>query len=139
MDIDNIFNTPQWLLNEEIATKLSKATLHNKVSAMQSRGLNRILPSSRLNRMTDYQNESGYSLENMILGLSEGLFNINNPDKLERNIQAQFISQLHQLTTKESKANQDVKSILLAHLNDLESTVKKLEKKYMKQFFIYSK
>ena len=102
--IDNIFNTPQWLLNEEIATKLSKATLHNKVSAMQSRGLNRILSSSRLNRMTDYQNESGYSLENMILGLSEGLFNINNPDKLERNIQAQFISQLHQLTTKESKA-----------------------------------
>ena len=127
--IDNIFNTPQWLLHEEIATKLSKATLHSKVSAMQSRGLNRILSSSRLNRMTDYQNESGYSLENMILGLSEGLFNINNPDKLERNIQAQFISKLHQLTTKESKANQDVKSILMAHLNDLESTIRKLEKK----------
>ena len=127
--LNNIFETPKWLLNDNIASKLSQATLNSKVQSMQVRNLNRILAWNRLNRMTQYQEESGYTVEALFADLSQNLFNKTNPDAFERNLQASLINAFTDLSAEKSKANQDVQALATNQLNDLKSLVKKQGKK----------
>lgn len=127
--LNNIFDTPKWLLNDNIASKLSQATLNSKVQSMQVRNLNRILAWNRLNRMSQYQEESGYTVEALFADLAQNLFNKTNPDAFERNLQASLINVFTDLSAEKSKANQDVKALATNQLNDLKSLVKKQSKK----------
>ena len=127
--LNNIFDTPEWLLNDNIASKLSQATLNSKVQSMQVRNLNRILSWNRLNRMTQYQEESGYTVEALFADLAQNLFNKTNPDAFERNLQASLINAFTDLSAEKSKANQDVQALASNQLNDLKSLVKKQGKK----------
>ena len=127
--LNNIFDTPEWLLNDNIASKLSQATLNSKVQSMQVRNLNRILSWNRLNRMTQYQEESGYTVEALFSDLAQNLFNKTNPDAFERNLQASLINAFTDLSAEKSKANQDVQALATNQLNDLKSLVKKQGKK----------
>lgn len=127
--LNNIFDTPEWLLNDNIASKLSKATLNSKVQSMQLRILNRILAWNRLNRMTQYQEESGYTVEELFSDLAINLFTKTKPDLFERNIQAGLINAFKGLLSEKSKANQDVQALAANQLNDLKSLIKKQHKK----------
>ena len=127
--LNNIFDTPEWLLNDNIASKLSQATLNSKVQSMQVRNLNRILAWNRLNRMTQYQEESGYTVEALFADLAQNLFNKTNPDAFERNLQASLINAFTDLSAEKSKANQDVQALASNQLSDLKSLVKKQGKK----------
>lgn len=127
--LNNIFDTPKWLLNDNIASKLSQATLNSKVQSMQVRNLNRILAWNRLNRMSQYQEESGYTVEALFADLAQNLFNKTNPDAFERNLQASLINVFTDLSAEKSKSNQDVKALATNQLNDLKSLVKKQSKK----------
>lgn len=127
--IDEIFNTPSWLLNQEMMDLLGTDQVYSRVQSMQGRTLGRLLSYRTLNRMVDYQAASGYSVDQLFDELTAGLFANTSLDQFKRKLQVDYAKGLMAMLEADSKANADVQAVAANQLNDLEELVKKQKKK----------
>ena len=103
----NIFNTPDWLIDRDILQNIDHAGYFERVRRVQSRHLNNLLSFDRLGRLIDAETLGGdyYNALAMLKDLRNGLWqevaSKTNVDIYRRNLQRTYIDRMEYLMTDE--------------------------------------
>lgn len=144
---EQLFETPQWLIDQSIFDKVEAAGSVERIRRFQTRTLNSILDFGRIGRMLENEalNDSeAYSTIDMMAELRAGLFSELRRDRkidiYRRNLQRAYVERLEFLMTSEqtplrgafarfsSRTNidasqSDIRAIVRAELKDLKRTL----------------
>jgi len=142
-----LFETPEWLIDESIFDKIEAAGSVERIRRFQTRTLNSILDFGRVGRMLENEalnNSKAYTTIDMMADLRNGLFSelrsIRKIDIYRRNLQRAYVERLETLMTKEqaiiprafarfiSRTNidasqSDIRAIVRSELKDLKRTL----------------
>jgi hypothetical protein len=107
----HLFETPNWMINEEILNKIEYAGTLNRIRSLQSSYLNRVLDFGRMARLIENEAINGknaYSLIEMMTDLRKGIFNevYNNEiiDVYRRNLQLAYLDRISYLMSNEQSS-----------------------------------
>ena len=149
----NLFDTPMWMIDENILNKIQFTGALDRVRGLQSSYLNRLLDFSRLARMIENEalnDQNSYTINELMLDLKNGIFSElndnSNIDIFRRNIQRAFIQRLGYLMkesqnipsffrsssriTRVKVDESDIRPVTLGILMDLRKELNKAQKKY---------
>jgi len=103
-----LFDTPDWLIDETIFNKIESAGNVERIRGFQTRTLNNLLDFGRMARMSENETINGnnaYSLLNMMQDLRKGIWSELNSGKAidlyRRNLQRSYIDRMAYLMTKD--------------------------------------
>ncbi len=103
---EQLFSTPEWLLDSDIFNKIQFDGYLEKMKSYQERTLNNVLDFGRMARMMENEeiNEDAYTLVEMMQDLRTGLFSElrtgQEISRIRRNLQRAYISRMHHLMTE---------------------------------------
>ena len=149
----NLFDTPIWMIDENILNKIQFTGAIDRIRGLQSSYLNRLLDFGRLARMIENEALNGrnsYTINELMLDLKNGIFSElndnSNIDIFRRNIQRAFIQRLGYLMkesqnipsffrsssriTRVKVDESDIRPVTLGILMDLRKELNKAQKKY---------
>ena len=149
----NLFDTPMWMIDENILNKIQFTGALDRIRGLQSSYLNRLLDFGRLARMIENEalnGRSSYTINELMLDLKNGIFSElndnSNIDIFRRNIQRAFIQRLGYLMkesqnipsffrsssriTRVKVDESDIRPVTLGILMDLRKELNKAQKKY---------
>ncbi|GGG19446.1 glutaminyl-tRNA synthetase [Dokdonia pacifica] len=142
-----LFETPEWLIDENIFDKVESAGSVERIRRFQTRTLNNLLDFGRVGRMLENEALNGadaYTTIDMMEDLRDGLFSeLRSSRKIDiyrRNLQRAYVERLETLMTKEqtrlsgafarfsSRTNidvsqSDIRAIVRSELKDLKRTL----------------
>lgn len=141
---DQLFTTPQWLLDTSIFDKIESAGSVERIRAYQTRTLNNILNFGRMGRMIENEALNGnnaYPFMEMMEDLRGGLFQELRGgeaiDVYRRNLQRAYVERLEYLMTEEQGAprrfgsrtninvsQSDIRPVVRAELKTLDSALR---------------
>ncbi|SHJ36843.1 zinc-dependent metalloprotease [Aquimarina spongiae] len=105
---EELFSTPQWLLDNTIFNKIESAGSVERIRNFQSRTLNRLLEHGRMARLIENETlntNEAYTLLDMMSELRSGLWselrNGRTIDVYRRNLQRAYVDRMEFLMTKE--------------------------------------
>ena len=106
--IDELFETPTWMLDENIFSKTEFSGAIERVRGLQARTLNNILDAGRMARMIENETLNGaaasYTLVNMMRDVRKGVWNEiytgRSIDTYRRNLQRAHLDRLDYLLNK---------------------------------------
>ncbi len=111
---EQLFETPEWLLDKEVFGRIEYSGAVERIRSLQVRTLNNILSLGRMARLVEadaLESENAYSLTEMMQDLRSGLWSElpkgQDIDTYRRNLQKAHIDRLHFLLTAENQAKQD--------------------------------
>lgn len=142
-----LFDTPEWLLDQNILQNIDHAGYFEKVRRLQTRYLNSVLSFDRIGRLIDAEtvNEEYYSALEMIQGLSSGIWKEtgkrSNVDLYRRNLQRSYMARMEYLMTNDARRDRysrpgfegtlyydvetsDVRALVRGELTKLERKIK---------------
>ena len=147
----NLFETPYWMINQEILNKIEYAGTTERIRSLQSGYLNRILDFGRMARMIENEALNGlksYSLIEMMDDLKNGIWSElekgDNIDVYRRNLQKSYILRLAFIMKNDQESRpgwgdyitnvkvnvSDIRSVTMSSLVELKKELKKAIKKY---------
>ena len=145
---DQLFKTPEWLLDNNIFNKIEYSGSVERVRAMQVRTLNNILRLGKMARMIENETMHGnqaYSLTSMMRDLRNGIWSElrsgRKIDTYRRNLQRAHIDRLAYLMTAKNQRKQpdfggyqkstvvntsqsDIRAVVRAELNSLKRSIR---------------
>lgn len=102
-----LFTTPKWMIRKDVFGKAGFSGNIERISGIQSRGLNRVLDAGRMARMIENETLNGndaYKLTTMFYGLRQGvwseLYKGGTIDTYRRSLQRAHINRLDYLLNK---------------------------------------
>lgn len=105
---DELFSTPEWLIDQEIFNKIEFDGNVERIRGTQERTLNNLLDFGRMARLIENREvngEAAYSLLDMMTELRNGIWSelprANNIDTYRRNLQRAYIDRMEYLMTEE--------------------------------------
>lgn len=129
---DELFDTPNWMIDKNIFGKTGFSGNIERIGSVQSRGLNLVLDAGRMARMIENETLNGndaYTLNTMFYDLRQGvwseLYKGGSIDTYRRNLQRAHIDRLHYLLN-EAKSQRGVNSgyLKLSTVNIDQSDIK---------------
>lgn len=116
----HIFQTPNWLLKNEIFDKINKNPI-DIVEKLQTKVLNRILSEAVLQKIYTSQtvDKNAYALVDYMSDLKNIIFVDKNPDIYKRNLQRNYVTSVISLLN--NKSYSDVSAVARGVLHDLKS------------------
>ncbi|MEM6687160.1 MAG: zinc-dependent metalloprotease [Bacteroidota bacterium] len=145
---EQLFNTPMWLLDDEIFNKTNYSGVVERIRAMQVRNLNRILSLGRMARVMENEALNGneaYKILDMMRDLRNGVWTElrsgKTIDTYRRNLQRAYIDRLAYLMTAKSPrrprfnsdyvkftplntSQSDLRAVVRAELNTLKRNIR---------------
>ena len=130
---EQLFATPNWLVDAEILGRIQQDGLVDRMRAIQVRILNRLTMEDMLMRLIENEALNGndaYTVTelftDMRLGIWSELYNGRKIDTYRRNLQKEHIDRLGELINLEEEkfANSDIPSVSRATLSRLERDVR---------------
>ncbi len=145
---EQLFQTPEWMLNQDIFGKIQYSGFVERVRSMQERTLNNTLSLGKMARLIENETANGsdaYSLITMMSDLREGIWSeLSSGRKIDtyrRNLQKAHIDRLAYLMTAENQkkkpdfggyqkstvvntSQSDIRSLARAELNILKRNIK---------------
>jgi len=145
---DQLFDTPEWMLDNEIFNKFESAGSVERVRGIQTRTLNNILDFGRMARMLENETineKEAYGLYDMMKDLRNGLFSeLRTGKKIDiyrRNLQRAYIERMEYLMTEEQPeipaqfrrffggtqvnvSQSDIRAVVRAELKSLRSSLR---------------
>ena len=126
-----LFDTPTWLLNNDILDKVNNPVSNNRVSTIQTNALSSLLSADRLYRValneSRYPGKNPYTLIELMDDLDAGIWKeLNNRgtiDFYKRNLQKQYLSSLIGLLSNTGTSNTDLPSLAKGRLTDLKRKI----------------
>ena len=145
---EELFETPEWLLDQNIFNKIQYSGFLERVRAMQVRTLNNMLSLGKIQRILENETANGeeaYPLADMMQDLRNGIWSElksgNTIDTYRRNLQKAYVDRLAYLMTAEDQkkkpdfdgyqkstivntSQSDIRSVARAELNTLQRSIK---------------
>jgi hypothetical protein len=144
---DQLFETPTWMIDNNILNKIEFAGITNRIRSTQSRTLNSILDFGKMARLIENEAINGnnaYSLLDMMSDLKEGiwkeLYTNRTIDVYRRNLQLAYLDRISYIMNEEQgsipsrargrvtsvKVSQsDIRTIAVGQLIELKKDIKK--------------
>ena len=137
---DELFTTPEWMIDSSILNKIEHDGNVERIRSTQVRTLNNVLDFGRMGRMIENEALNGntaYSLSEMMDDLRKGIFSeLDRGSKIDtyrRNLQRAYVDRLEYLMTKEQEgrynatdvevSQSDIRAIARAELNTLKRSI----------------
>ncbi len=105
---NQLFETPEWMINKDILNKIEFAGITNRIRSTQSRTLNSLLDFGKMARLIENEAINGknaYSLIEMMTDLRKGIFNEvyknKTIDVYRRNLQLAYLDRISYLMSNE--------------------------------------
>lgn len=144
---ENLFKTPEWLIDTDIFGRIEYSGSVERVRSMQERTLRNILSLGKMARLIEAETlygDDNYSLTEMMSDLRQGIWNELNSgksiDTYRRNLQRAHIDRLAYLMTAENQtarggssyvkgttvntSQSDIRAVVRAELNTLERSIR---------------
>jgi hypothetical protein len=143
---ENIFDTPEWLIDESIFDRIEYSGSVERVRRLQVRTLNNIMSLGKMQRLTEAETLNGkdaYALTDMMKDLRQGIWSElrtgKRIDTYRRNLQRAYIDRLGYLMTAENQSasrnpyvkqtavntsQSDIRAVVRAELNSLRSQLR---------------
>ncbi|QXP65289.1 zinc-dependent metalloprotease [Polaribacter sp. HaHaR_3_91] len=129
--IDQLFETPTWMIDKDLFSKVQYTGAVDKIKSLQGRTLSGVLSTSRMARMIENETLNGsdaYTLVSMFSDLRKGiwteLYNGRSIDTYRRNLQKLHIDVLKSLLESSSANISDLKSVARGELKRLQRDAK---------------
>ena len=145
---EQLFQTPNWMIDYEISNKIETTGITNRIRKTQVNNLNKLLDFARLARMIENEaiNKDAYSIVEMISDVQNGLWSeLNTNSKISvyrRSLQKSYVERLGYLMhtntselkgsdkyslirTKVNVGQSDMISVCRGKLEELRSLIKK--------------
>ncbi|MDC6480712.1 zinc-dependent metalloprotease [Flavobacteriaceae bacterium] len=148
---DQLFETPTWMIDNNILNKIEFAGITNRIRSTQSRTLNSILDFGKMARLIENEAINGkaaYTLIDMMSELKNGiwkeLYNNKEIDVYRRNLQLAYLDRISYIMNEEQgsipswargrvtsvKVSQsDIRTIAVGQLIELKKDIKKYKNK----------
>ncbi|WP_299012366.1 zinc-dependent metalloprotease [uncultured Polaribacter sp.] len=132
---NNVFETPNWLLDKNILNKIDETDYTDKLGRFQKRILGSILNTRTLKRLIESEviTPNNYEAVNMISDLRKSVFSelktTKNVDLYKRNLQKYFTSRMASLMNDSTAKSTDISSIIRGELNVLKSQLNTASKR----------
>ncbi len=144
---EQLFETPNWLIDENILNKIENAGNVERIRGFQTRALENLLDFGRMARMSENEtinSKNAYSLLNMMQDLRAGIFSELSRgkaiDMYRRNLQRSYIDRMNYLMTKEQEpvpaqyrryvtrtnvdvSQSDIRAVVRAELKSLQRSI----------------
>ncbi|RRO13529.1 zinc-dependent metalloprotease [Flavobacteriaceae bacterium 14752] len=107
---EQLFETPEWMLDEDIFNKIQFDGYLEQLRSLQERTIDNLLDFGRFARMMENEeiNEDAYTPLEMMQDLRKGLFDeLKNGSEItrpRRNLQRSYITRMHELMTEEQSS-----------------------------------
>nr|WP_298331848.1 zinc-dependent metalloprotease [uncultured Christiangramia sp.] len=105
---EQLFTTPEWMINQDIFNKIEFDGNIERIRGMQERTLNNLFDFGRMARLMENEEINGkdaYSLLDMMTDLRKGLwseiYNGRSIDRYRRNLQRAYVEKMGELMTEE--------------------------------------
>ncbi|WP_232217103.1 zinc-dependent metalloprotease [Winogradskyella sp. J14-2] len=143
---DNLFTTPEWLIDKNIFDRIEYSGSVERLRAMQARTLNNILSLGKMQRLTEAHtyDSNAYALTDMMSDLRKGVWSElrtgKKIDTYRRNLQRAHIDRLAYLMTAENQSGRspspylkmtavntsqsDIRAVVRAELKTLRSQLR---------------
>lgn len=138
---DQLFTTPEWMIDNNILNKIENNGNVERIRGLQVRTLENVLDFGRLGRMIENETLNGkeaYTLTEMMNDLRSGIFSeLRSGKKIDtyrRNLQRAYVDRLEYLLTEEQSGRRnatsvnvsqsDIRAISRAELNTLKRSVR---------------
>ncbi|MDG5489937.1 zinc-dependent metalloprotease [Psychroserpens sp. SPM9] len=143
---DNLFTTPDWLINKDIFDRIEFTGSVERVRAIQSRTLRNIISLGKMQRLTEAHtyDDKAYSLPEMMSDLRKGIWSElrtgRKIDTYRRNLQRAHIDRLGEMMTAENQSGRsfspyvkvtavntsqsDIRAVVRAELKSLRSQLR---------------
>lgn len=140
---EQLFTTPEWLLDESIFNKIESTGAIELIRNIQVRTLNNLLDFGRMERLIENETINGkdaYTLLNMMTDLRNSVFSEvykgGKYDTYKRNLQRAYVDRMAYLMTSEQEGNfryggtqvnvsqSDIRAIVRGELETLQKNVK---------------
>ena len=127
---DNAFKAPQWALNAEILRRIEPVGVLARIQASQTRVLNSLLSSPRVNRLVEQQAIDGsaaYAPLDFLADVREGIFSevyggsARPIDAYRRNLQRAYIETLSSRVNGAQAQSDDVRAFFRGELKALDA------------------
>jgi hypothetical protein len=123
---DQVFTTPEWMLNTEILGRISGSGMMDRLRGLQVSALNRLLSVSRMERLVEqeaFAGDDAYSLLDMLDDVRAGIWseagNGIATDAYRRNLQRAYIQRMGGLMEDEDALQSDVAPMVRGQLTTL--------------------
>jgi hypothetical protein len=136
---DNVFDTPEWLIDKNILQNINYAGYSETMRSARERHLNNVLSFDRIGRLLNAEtvNTDYYSALDLFVDLQKGLFTGNSKklDIYERDLQRTYVDRLGYLMTGELQrgrrggdyydvSQSDVRAIVRGQLKSLQTQLR---------------
>ena len=129
---ENVFDTPEWLIDEKILRNIRPDGYFDRLRSLQVRHLNNLLSFDRIGRLINAETveEDYYSALDMFKDTRKALFGSSNLDIYKRNLQRAYVERMEYLMTEESRragydvSQSDVRALVRGELEALKSTLR---------------
>ena len=143
---DNLFTTPDWLINKEIFDRIEFTGSVERIRSLQERRINTILSLGKMQRLTEAHtfDSNAYSLPEMMRDFRQGVWSeLRNGKKIDtyrRNLQRAHIDRLAYLMTAKNQSGRsrspyvkmtavntsqsDIRAVVRAELKTLRSQLR---------------
>ncbi len=122
-----IFKTPEWLLDQEILSRISASGVAGKIEALQASALRTLMSTARLNRLAEQQalNKDAYGLMDLMNETKAGVFTeANTNSTFGRTLQANYVEGVASLLDND-EVDADVKAAARATLTNISLSMTK--------------
>lgn len=134
---ENVFTTPDWLLQKEILNNIEPSGAVSSIGSLQARILSNVLRKDRLERMINDEALNGataYSMTQMLSDLRKGIWSelsgSKDIDVFRRNLQRSHVERLASLMTQDEKSRSDISAAVRAELKAIQSSVRSASSRY---------
>ena len=148
---DQLFETPTWMIDNNILNKIEFAGITNRIRSTQSRTLNSILDFGKMARLIENEAINGktaYTLIDMMSDLKEGiwkeLYTNKTIDVYRRNLQLAYLDRISYIMNEEQRSipswargrvtsvkvsQSDIRTVAVGQLLELRKDIKKHKNK----------
>ncbi|MEM7572926.1 MAG: zinc-dependent metalloprotease [Bacteroidota bacterium] len=124
---NEVFSTPEWLIDQEILQRISPSGIADRIKAVQARALRSLMQEDRLNRLAEQHAVYGaeqYGLEDLMEQTYSTIFGAGELDTYRRALQHAYVDGLLS-TLKNDDAATDVKAAVRANINRIETVAER--------------
>ncbi|MEM9928450.1 MAG: zinc-dependent metalloprotease [Bacteroidota bacterium] len=124
---EQIFTTPEWLLEEDILKRISASGVAAQIEGLQASALRNLMSTTRLNRLAEQQalDKNAYGLMDLMSETKAGVFTEANTNAaFGRTLQANYVDGLTSLLNNDA-AEADVKAAARATLMNISRSMTK--------------
>ncbi len=117
---DQIFTTPNWMLQKDLLELIDSDAIIQSIERVQNSTIALLLNESRIDRMVKNELLNGkdaYTASDMFKDLENSIFNSSSKDPFQRNLQRSYVDQLIGIIGKdERKSSSDLTALATASL-----------------------